>query len=126
MFLITFLELPLILLSLGIEKFLSKHIDITQPGQNSKAQYNVHEESCIPFKQSAEKTELTEREKVQSQRSIIKNNRKSLDMPHSSSDINLTWYLNQFMSLDSYIRQDNGWIIADGMLIGRDNEISEK
>ena len=47
-------------------------------------------------------------------------------MPHSSSDINLTWYLNQFMSLDSYIRQDNGWIIADGMLIGRDNEISEK
>lgn len=133
MCLITFLELPLILLSLGIEKFLSKNIDITQPVQNSKAQYNFHEEPCIPIKQSVEKTEevifkteLTEREKVQSQRSIIKNNRKSLDMPHSSSDINLTWYLNQFMSLDSYIRQDNGWIIADGMLIGRDNEISEK
>lgn len=133
MCLITFLELPLILLSLGIEKFLSKNIDITQPVQNSKAQYNVPEDPCIPFKQSVEKTkevifktELTERKKVQIQRSIIENNRKSLGMPHSLSDINLTWYLNQYMLPDSYIRQDNSWIIADGMLIGRENELFEK
>ncbi|MBQ4560000.1 MAG: hypothetical protein IJA54_06765 [Tyzzerella sp.] len=128
MYLIVLLELPLILIGLGLEKILSKNIDISKPVQTSKAQYNVHEESCIPFKQSAKKTEkvvlktqLTEREKVQIQRSIIKNNRKSLGMPHSSSDINLTWYLNQYMSLNSYISQNEGWIIADGILIGREN-----
>lgn len=132
-YLITFLELPLILLGLGLEKILSKNIDITQPIQNSKAQYNVHEEPCIPFKQSAEKTEkvifkkeLTESEKVQIKKIIIKNNRKSLNMPHSTSNINLTRYLNQHMSLDSYIRQNNSWIIADGMLIGRDDEMFKK
>lgn len=132
MYLILLLELPLILIALGLEKILSKNIDISKPVQNSKTQYNVNEECCIPFKQYTEKTEkvvlktqLTEREKVQIQRSIIKNNRKSLGMPHSSSDINLTWYLNQYMSLNSYVSQNEGWIIADGMLIGRDNEMFE-
>lgn len=133
MCLITFLELPLILLCLGIEKILSKNIDITQPVQNSKTQYNVDDEPYIPIKQSAEKaekvifkTELTKSKKFQIRRSIIKNNRNSLGMPHSSSDINLTWYLNQYMSLDSYISQNKRWIIADGMLIGKDNEMFEK
>ena len=131
-YLIFLLELPLILIGLGLEKILSKNIDISKPVQTSKTQYNVNEECYIPNKQSAEKTEkvifkteLTKNEKVQIQRNIIKNNRKSLDMPHSASDINLTWYLNQYMSLNSYICQDNNWIIADGMLIGRDNEISQ-
>ena len=132
MYLILFLELPLILIALGLEKIVSKNIDIAKPIQNIKTQYNVNVECCIPFKQYAEKTEkvllktqLTEREKVQIQRSIIKNNRKSLGMPHSSSDINLTCYLNQYMSLNSYISQNEGWTIADGMLIGRDNEMFE-
>ncbi len=132
-YLITFLELPLILLGLGLEKILSKNIDITQPVQNSKAQYDVHADPCVPFKQCVEKTEevifkteLTEREKVQIQRSIIKNNRKALNMPHCSSDINLTWYLNQYKSLDSYISENESWIIADGMLIGTDKEILTK
>lgn len=133
MYLIVLLELPLIIIGLGLEKILSKNIDISKPVQTSKTQYSIDEESCIPFKQSAEKTEKvifktepTESEKVQIQRSIIKNNRKSLGMPHSSSDINRTWYLNQYMSLNSYISQNEGWIIADGMLAGRDNEMFEK
>jgi len=132
MYLIFLLELPLILIGLGLKKILSKNIDIAKPIQNIKTQYNVDEVSCIPFKQYSEKTEKvifktepTESEKVQIQRSIIKNNRKSLGMPHSSSDINLTRHLNQYMSLNSCMCQDNNWIIADGVLIGRDNEISQ-